>query len=64
MNDNIPNQKPYSPELRAAYDEAIRSFTLDDLRKYMTEEEGYPLEDILEEMEEIQRRHDEKKAGK
>jgi hypothetical protein len=63
MNENTPNQKPYSPELRAAYDEAIRSFTLDELRKYETPEEGFPLEDILAEMEAIQKCHDERQAG-
>jgi hypothetical protein len=61
MNENLPNQRPYPPDLRAAYEEAIRNFTLDDLRKYEIEEEGFPLEDAIAEMEEIQRRYEEKR---
>jgi hypothetical protein len=63
MDESLPNQKPDSSDLRAAYAEAIRAFTLEDLRKYETPEEGFPLEDIIAEMEEIQRRHDERRAA-
>jgi hypothetical protein len=63
MDENNPNQDPKPNDLRAAYDEAIRAFTLDDLQKYETPEEGFPLEDIIAEMEAIQRRQNDQRAG-
>jgi hypothetical protein len=53
MDENIPNQIPQPSDLRAAYEEAIRNFTLDDLRKYETPEDGFPLEDVIAEIEAI-----------
>jgi hypothetical protein len=63
MDEKHFNKYPRSTDLRAAYDEAIRAFTLSDLQKYETPEEGFPLEDIIAEMEAIQQRHDEQRAG-
>ncbi len=48
-------------ELREAYALAKASFTADDLQKYTEIEEGYPMEKLIEEMEEAQRMADEKK---
>ena len=63
MNENTPNQKPCPPDLRALYEKAISEFTLDDVRKFEIEEEGFPLEDVIAEMEEIQRLHEERQKA-
>jgi hypothetical protein len=61
VNENTPNQRPYPPDLRAYYEWAIRNFTLDDVRKYEIQEDGIPLEDVIAEMEAIQREYEEKR---
>ena len=58
MDENNPNKILKPAEMRAAYDEAIRAFTLSDLQKYETPEVGFPLEEVIAEMEAIQQRHD------
>ncbi len=63
VNENTPNQRPYSEKLRAVYAKAISEFTLDDVRKYEIEEEGFPLEDMIAEMEEIQRSYEEERKS-
>jgi hypothetical protein len=39
-------------EVRALYAQAKRDFSVDDLRRFFTEEEGIPLGSFIEEIEE------------
>jgi hypothetical protein len=64
MNENTPNQRPYSEKMRALYELASRMFTLDEVRKYEMEEEGFPIEDAIAEMEEIHRQAQEQSKSK
>jgi len=57
----FPDLKELSPEeLKEAYALAKASFTAADLQLYTVDEEGVPMEDVLKEMEETQRKADEK----
>jgi hypothetical protein len=46
-------------ELKQAYALAKASFTAADLQEYTELDEGIPAEEVLKELEEIQRQHDE-----
>ncbi len=57
----FPELRELSPEeLKEAYALAKAAFTAADLQLYTEEEEGVPMEDVLEEMEETQRKADQK----
>jgi len=59
----FPKLTELSPdELREAYALARASFTAEDLQRYTEEEEGVPMEDFLKELEETQRRADQKNS--
>jgi hypothetical protein len=47
-------------ELKQAYALLKAAFTAEDLQKYTEEEEGRPLEELIEELETIQKQLDEK----
>jgi hypothetical protein len=49
-----------SEELKEAYALAKASFTAEDLQQYTEEEEGVLMEDVLKELEEDQRKFDQK----
>jgi hypothetical protein len=49
-------------ELRAIYDKIRREFTAADLQKYTEIEEGIPVEQVLEELEAMQREFDQGKG--
>jgi hypothetical protein len=49
--------------LRAIYDKIRREFSAADLQKYTEIEEGIPVEKVLAEMEEIQRKYGRKKRS-
>jgi len=54
--DKWPGPRELTPEeLREAYALAKASFTAKDLQKFTEEEEGVPMEEFLEELEEAQR---------
>jgi hypothetical protein len=44
--------------VRAAYARAKAAFTEADLQRYLEEEEGVPLEDVIKELEEMQRQRE------
>jgi hypothetical protein len=53
----IPKARQLTPEeLREAYALAKAAFTADDLYHCIEEEEGLPMEDLLKEMEENQKK--------
>ncbi len=55
--DKWPGPRELTPEeLREAYALAKASFTAKDLQKFTEEEEGVPMEEFLEELEEAQRK--------
>ena len=55
--DKWPGPRELTPEeLREAYALAKASFTAEDLQKYTEVEEGVPMEEFLEELEEAQRK--------
>ncbi len=55
----FPEWKELSPEeLKEAYALAKAAFTAEDLQRYTEIEEGVPAEEVLKELEEIQRRFD------
>jgi hypothetical protein len=55
----FPEPKVLSPEeLAQAYALAKAAFTAADLQRYTEEDEGIPLEEVLKELEEAQRRSD------
>ena len=59
----FPKLTELSPEeLREAYALARASFTAEDLQRYTEVEEGVPMEDFLKELEETQRRADQKNS--
>ena len=57
----IPRMKELSPEeLAEAYALARAAFSAADLQAFTEEDKGTPMEELLEELEEAQRRFDEK----
>ncbi len=59
----FPKLTELSPEeLREAYALARASFTAEDLQKYTEVEEGVPMEEFLKELEESQRRANQKNS--
>ena len=55
--DKWPGPRELTPEeLREAYALAKASFTAEDLHRCMEVEEGVPMENFLEELEEIQQK--------
>ncbi len=55
--DKWPGPRELTPEeLREAYALAKASFTAEDLQRCMEVEEGVPMEDFLEELEEVQQK--------
>jgi hypothetical protein len=55
--DKWPGPRELTPEeLREAYALAKASFTAEDLQKFTEEEEGVPMEEFLEELEEAQKK--------
>jgi hypothetical protein len=57
----FPEIRELSPEeLKEAYALARAAFTAEDLQRFTEEEEGVPMEDVLKEMEEDQRKFDQK----
>jgi len=59
----FPKLTELSPEeLREAYALARASFTAEDLQKYTEVEEGVPMEEFLKELEETQRRANQKNS--
>ena len=57
----LPEPRELTPEqLREAYALAKAAFTADDLYHCIEEEEGLPMEDLLKEMEENQRKAEQK----
>jgi hypothetical protein len=59
----FPKLTELSPEeLREAYALARASFTAEDLQLYTEVEEGVPMEDFLKELEETQRRANQKNS--
>jgi hypothetical protein len=57
----FPEIRELSPEeLKEAYALARAAFTAEDLQRYTEEEEGVPMEEVLKEMEEDQRKFDQK----
>ena len=64
MEKPDPTGSAPSPQadLRAAYAQARREFTHEDLQRYLVEEEGVPLIQIIEELEEIERQAQRKRA--
>ena len=60
---SIPEPRELSPEeLKEAYALAKAAFTADDLQRYTEVEEGVSADDVLAEMEAIQKRADERTA--
>jgi hypothetical protein len=60
--NEFPEIRELTPEeLKEAYALAKAAFTADDLQKYTEVEEGFPMEKLIEEIEEAQRKADEKK---
>ena len=58
---SIPAPRELSPEeLKEAYALAKAAFTADDLQRYTEVEEGVSTDDVLAEMEEAQKRADER----
>lgn len=56
----MPQPRNLTPEeLAEVYRLAREAFTADDLQKFTEVIEGTPIEQVLEEMEEAQRKHDE-----
>jgi hypothetical protein len=56
---SIPEPRELSPEeLKEAYALAKAAFTAEDLQKYTELDEGVPLEELLAEMETIQKQAD------
>jgi hypothetical protein len=67
MNDH--DDSPLEPleiddGTRALYEKAKREFTEADAQKYLVEEEMFPFENLIEELEEISRREKMKDAVK
>ena len=55
----IPQTRELTPEeLKKAYALAREAFTADDLQRYTEVEEGVPADEVLAEMEEMQRQAD------
>ena len=60
--NGIPPWRDLSPEdLKEAYALARAAFTADDLQRYTEVDEGIPVEKVLAEMEETQRKADQAK---
>lgn len=60
---SIPEPRELSPEeLQEAYALAKAAFTADDLQRYTEVEEGVSADEVLAEMEAIQKRADERTA--
>jgi hypothetical protein len=60
---SIPEPRELSPEeLKEAYALAKAAFTADDLQRYTEVEEGVSADEVLAEMEEAQKRADERTA--
>ena len=58
MNDDddvLPLDSISDDDMRALYDKAKREFTEARLQEYLIEEEVFPLEDLIAEMEELSR---------
>jgi hypothetical protein len=59
--DQPPEGVPPDPheqenqDLSAAYEKAKREFTEEDLQRYTVEEPGFPLAQVIHELEEIER---------
>jgi hypothetical protein len=57
----FPDFRELTPEeLKQAYALAKAAFTAEDLQKYTEEEDGRPFEELIEELEQIQKKLDEK----
>jgi hypothetical protein len=58
---SLPEFRELTPEeLAEAYKLARAAFTAEDLQRYTEVDEGIPMEDVLAELEEVQKQFDEK----
>jgi hypothetical protein len=56
-----PESRPLSPEeLAEAYALAKAAFTAEDLQRYTEEDEGVSMEEVLQELDELQRQFDQR----